>query len=81
MPNNVENEQVWSKILETISNNNSKDLLVRYSLFDTYKKDDWTSYAWRMVFQANDKTLTDEEINSLMEKIYSAIKGKNWAVR
>lgn len=81
VPNNVENEQVWSKIIDTISNNNSKDLLVRHSLFDTYKKDDSTSYAWRMVFQANDRTLTDEEINTLMEKIYITIKDNNWAVR
>jgi phenylalanyl-tRNA synthetase beta subunit len=34
-----------------------------------------------MVFQANDRTLTDEEINALMEKIYITIKDNNWAVR
>lgn len=81
VPNTVENNQVWSKILETISNNGSLDLLVRHSLFDTYKKDNSTSYAWRMVFQASDRTLTDEETNGLMERVYKVINENNWLVR
>ncbi len=45
-------------------------LLVRTTLFDEFKKDNRTSYAFRLVFQAEDRTLTDEEINPIMEKIY-----------
>ena len=56
-------------------------LLTRYSLFDTFKKEGKVSYAFRMVFQSMEKTLTDDEVNSVMTAIYEALKGKGWEVR
>ncbi len=56
-------------------------LLVRHSLFDTFTKDGRTSYAFRLVFQATDRTLTDEEMNQIMEGVYEAAKNKGWEVR
>ncbi len=59
----------------------SEGLLQHVILFDQYKKDGKNSLAFRLVFQSFEKTLTDGEVNSIMEKIYAAIKGKGWEVR
>ncbi len=50
-------------------------------LFDSFNKEGRTSYAYRLVFQSYDKTLTDEEINPIMEKINSRISTLGWQVR
>ena len=57
------------------------DLCVRLSLFDTFTKDGRTSYAFRIVFQSFERTLTDIEINDQMERAYSVTKEKGWEVR
>ena len=56
-------------------------LRVRTTLFDTFTKDGRTSYAFRLVFQSPDRTLTDEEVNEEMERIYLAARGQGWEVR
>jgi phenylalanyl-tRNA synthetase beta chain len=56
-------------------------LCVRIDLFDEFKKDDKVSYAFRLVFQSSEKTLTDDEINAEMENVYGAVKSKGWTVR
>lgn len=51
-------------------------------LVDTFSKDNRTSYAYRLVFQADDRTLTDEEVNVIMEKINTKISEiEDWEVR
>lgn len=40
-----------------------------------------TSYAFRLVFQSFEKTLTDKEINKIMTQIESAISARGWTVR
>jgi len=74
--------------LEEIMRTNAGDLLVTEPrLFDEYRKESEDgkvkiSYAYKMVFQSYEKTLTDVEINKIMEKIYSEIsKNKDWEVR
>ena len=64
------------------------NLLVREpKLFDTFTKKKEgeptkTSYAYRVVFQAHDRTLTEGEINRVMEKITHEMNGKEgWQVR
>jgi phenylalanyl-tRNA synthetase beta subunit len=44
-------------------------LLVRTTLFDVFEKEERTSYAFRLVFQASDRTLTDEEVGGHMDAI------------
>jgi phenylalanyl-tRNA synthetase beta chain len=62
-------------------------LLVKHSLFDVFQKSfpdgsKKTSYAFRLVFQSHDRTLTDEEINPIMQKITDTMNGKSgWQVR
>jgi len=57
------------------------ELLTRSEKFDEFKKGEKTSLAFRLVFQSFEKTLTDEEANAVMEKVYAAVKEKGWEVR
>jgi phenylalanyl-tRNA synthetase beta chain len=57
------------------------DLLARCDLFDTFEKEGRTSYAFRLVFESMERTLTDEEINGIMEKISAALTKKGYEIR
>ena len=57
------------------------ELLVRSELFDRFEKGGKLSLAFRLVFQSFEKTLTDAEVNAVMEKVYAAVKAKGWEVR
>jgi phenylalanyl-tRNA synthetase beta subunit len=57
------------------------ELLVNLRLFDEFSKDGKVSYAYRLIFQSIDRTLTDEEVNSVMTKIVGAVTGMGWTVR
>jgi phenylalanyl-tRNA synthetase beta subunit len=58
------------------------ELLVKEpKLFDSFTKNGKTSYAYRLVFQSGDRTLTDEEINPIMENITAKISSLGWEVR
>lgn len=57
------------------------DLLVRLQSFDRFEKEGKLSYAFRLVFQSFDKTLTDGEANERMESVYTALKGAGFEIR
>ena len=63
------------------------NLLIKYRLFDVFTKkfpdgSAKTSYAYRLVLQAFDRTLTEEEITSTMTKITAKLNAeKGWQVR
>ena len=57
------------------------ELLVHATLFDRFEKEDRTSLAFRLVFQSFDKTLTDSEANSFMDKVSSALTAKGFEIR
>ena len=78
VPEGVESENV-----EKIIKDNMGKLVTRGpELFDEFKKESKTSYAFRLVFQSHERTLTDSEVNEIMEKITGKIKEKNgWQVR
>lgn len=58
------------------------DLLVRHYQFDSFEKDGRTSYAWHLVFQAEDRTLTDSEVFAIMADITDALNAReDWEVR
>ncbi len=50
-------------------------------LFDSFTKDKRTSFAYRLVFQSKERTLTDEEINKIMSEITEKIVSLGWEVR
>lgn len=72
-------EEVSSKeILDLIDN----DLLVVKTQFDEYKKDGRVSYAFHLVFQSLERTLSDTEVNEIMNGITSKLSSNNgWEIR
>jgi phenylalanyl-tRNA synthetase beta chain len=81
VPESVTADEVWSAIKKGIDAGNGAELLVRNALFDEFRKDGKISYAFRMVFQSMDRTLTDDEANKIMENVNAEMKGKGWEVR
>lgn len=74
-------ENVTAEEVEKVLNDNAGELRVRTTLFDEFSKDGRKSYAFRLVFQSPEKTLTDEEVNNIMEKINAAVAALKWEVR
>lgn len=58
------------------------DLLARPPrLFDQFSKDGRTSYAYRIALQSNERTLTDDEVGEIMQKISREIESHGWEER
>ncbi|MCB9806090.1 phenylalanine--tRNA ligase subunit beta [Candidatus Nomurabacteria bacterium] len=76
VPDNIPTDGLLNLIKE-----HTGELLVNTKLFDEYKKDGKVSYAFRLVFQSFEKTLTDDEVNVVMEKVNKALESKGWEVR
>jgi len=55
--------------VEEIIKSTATDLLVTTNLFDTYTKETQTSYAFGLVFQSEDHTLTDIEVGKIMKNV------------
>lgn len=55
--------------------------LARVRLFDTFKKDDRVSFAFRLVFQSFERTLTDSEVNGFMENINKKLTAHGYTIR
>lgn len=64
-----------------VINREAGDLHVRTTLFDEFTKDGRTSYAFRLVFQSNERTLSDDIINPITERITNAVTAEGWQVR
>ncbi len=56
-------------------------LVVEPKLFDSFTKNDKTSIAYRLVFQSHDRTLVDEEVNTIMSKITEKVQSLGFEVR
>ncbi len=68
--------------VDKVIRENAGELVVRGpELFDEFSKDGKKSLAFRIVFQSMERTLSDEEVNKVMEKVYSVLKNKGWEVR
>lgn len=74
-------EGEMAEIVESTIGNAAGDLVVRLSLFDTFTKDGRTSYAFRIVFQSFERTLTDAEVTTHMDNVYKVVSDKGWEVR
>lgn len=61
------------------------ELLVRNRLFDVFEKDfdgvQKTSYAFNLVFQSHDRTLSDVEVNEIMSRITEKLSASGLEVR
>ncbi len=78
VPEGVGSDEVMNIIRE-----NMGELVIRGpELFDEFKKDGKVSYAFRIVFQSYNRTLTDAEVNTVMEVITAELKKHtDWQVR
>ncbi|HWH16492.1 MAG TPA: phenylalanine--tRNA ligase subunit beta [Candidatus Paceibacterota bacterium] len=58
------------------------DLLVRIDQFDRFEKDGRVSYAFRLVFESMERTLSDADLDPAMARITEALNRKEgWEVR
>src|SRR3989344_358080 len=73
--------------VEDVIENTGGKLLVDTDLIDLYEgselPDGKKNFAFRLVFQAEDRTLKDEEVNVIVERITKTLEAKNpeWEVR
>lgn len=79
-------EEIDKSQIEEIITSNGGELLLRLDLFDVFTKkfpdnSMLTSYAYHLVFQSHERTLTDVEINPIMESIYNQMTSKGWSIR
>jgi len=74
-------KEIDASELENLLKENSGELLVNVKQFDVYEKDEKVSYAYRLVFQSDEKTLTDEEVNKIMDEINKELESRSWEVR
>ncbi len=77
VPEGILSDVIHQTILE-----HAGPLLNRCELFDTFSKNGKTSYAYRLVFQSMEKTLSDDEVNGYMKSVTDALNAKEeWNVR
>jgi len=57
------------------------EMLVRADLFDTFEKEDQISYAFHLVFQSYDRTLSDDEVGGIMKKVEEELIRKGCTIR
>lgn len=53
------------------------NLLFRIDQFDEYLKEGRTSYAYHLVFQSKEKTLSDEEVGVIMDNVYATLRAQD----
>lgn len=67
--------------IETTLRATAGELCVRLTHVDEFQKDGRVSQAFRLVFQAPDRTLTDDEVNTVMDTVYKAAEENGWETR
>jgi len=70
-----------SSAIENIIREKAGELLVRLDQFDRFEKEGRTSYAFRLVFESAERTLTDEEIQGVMAGVSEALVKAGFEVR
>jgi phenylalanyl-tRNA synthetase beta chain len=72
----AESEKILEMITKVVG-----ELCVRASLFDQFERQGKISYAFRLIFQSYERTLTEVEVNQIMEKISVSLKQKGFEIR
>ncbi|OGZ12363.1 MAG: hypothetical protein A3D67_00045 [Candidatus Lloydbacteria bacterium RIFCSPHIGHO2_02_FULL_51_22] len=70
-------KDVTSEAVREIIVQEAGGLLVSVRLFDEFRKDGKISYAFRLVFQSHEKTLSDNEVNEIMVRITGNLNTRN----
>ncbi len=73
-------DEIFVKQIEDIIKANSSDIVESYKLFDVYKgaqiEEGYKSIAYTITYRSKDKTLTDEEVSTVHDKILSELSDK-----
>lgn len=77
----IPSETSPQEVIDVLKDHGTELLVREPKIFDTFSKDGKTSAAFRMVFQSFERTLTNEEVDSIMSKIYQEVATKGWEVR
>jgi len=79
---------VGTKVIEVLNviNRAGGELVRDVDLFDIYypaeqESENQKSFAFHIIYQAKDRTLSNEEINNLQKRITEALEEKGWEVR
>ncbi len=83
------NENINENDIFEIIKNNISTLCISINLFDKFEKEieengkvvKKNSFAFRLIYQDKERTLTDEEVNIEADKIYKALKGEGFEIR
>lgn len=71
-----------SEVGKIIKENINELVIKGPELFDSFTKEERTSYAFRLIFQSYERTLTDEEVNKTIQIITEKLKtNPNWELR
>ena len=68
------------EVLETIQKE-AGELAQKCWLFDRFEKEGKVSLAYRLIFQSFERTLTEEEVNKIMEKVSATLKAQGFEIR
>ncbi len=77
----VNNDSDKDIVLEIIKEAGKELLIKDPQILDRFEKEGKISYAFRMVFQSYERTLSDDEINKIMEQINQKVVEKGYIPR
>ncbi len=77
----VSSETGVEEVVKIIRQNLNDWVVAGPILFDEFIKDNQKSLAFRIIFQAGNKTLSDEEVNAVMDKVYLSLKQAGFEIR
>lgn len=80
----VPDNTTWESVLN-LCNQVHNTLVTRIDLFDNFSKEiegvKKISFAFRLVFQSYEKTLTNDEVNEMVEEYYKVFRQKGYEIR
>ena len=80
----VSKEEELKENIKILAGENLQNIYL-FDLFEKKNKEtgvvEKISYGFRLVFQSFEKTLTDAEVEPIMEKIYNDLKSKGFEIR
>jgi phenylalanyl-tRNA synthetase beta chain len=74
-------EGVMATEVETYIRTHAGPLLTHVRLFDSFSKEGRVSYAFRLIFQSMERTLTDDEVGTAMVALSEALTTQGFEIR
>lgn len=73
--------EIDEAITKSLIREHAGDLLVKLDQFDRFEKDGRVSYAYRLIFESLERTLTDDDVNKIIERISTTLAAHGYEVR